>query len=286
MRPHATVFLPGTLVLSLLASGCAPALSSMQPAHVAPKHHVQAEVGMDVSVPTGTIGHVVDAGYVLADKAETQELSDAEIKTLYEAGAALALNPPAATPHLGVAFTVVDDLEISGRYSTNAIRLGGRYQFLHKARNKVDATVGLGLGYYLLGVPGGDLLEVVKLSDFTRFQVDVPLVFGTHGSWYRVWGGPRFMYTRFGIELEVDLPEIPSVAYAGLNELASFKGNGYYVGGQAGVAVGYRYVFLAFELTMVELLMNGDLSVLQTKRASLDLDSFIVYPAIGLMGEF
>lgn len=241
---------------------------------------------MDVSVPTGTISRAVDAGYVLADKAQSQELTDAEITTLYEAGAALALNPPSATPHLGVAYTVIDNLEISGRYSTNALRLGGRYQFLHKERNKVDATVGLGLGYYLLGVPGGDLLQVVQLSDFTRFQVDVPLVFGTHGSWYRVWGGPRFMYTHFGIDLEVSLPEIASIAYPGLNELASFSGNGYYVGGQAGVAVGYRYAFLAFELTMVELLMNGDLTVLGTKRASLDLDSFIVYPAIGLLGEF
>jgi hypothetical protein len=37
---------------------------------------------------------------------------------------------------------------------------------------------------------------------------------------------------------------------------------------------------------MVQLLMNGKLDVLGTTRATLDLDSFIVYPAIGLMGEF
>ncbi len=258
----------------------------MQPAHVAKKHHVQAEIGMDISVPTGTISRAIDAGYTLSDAAQTRKLSDAEIKTIYEAGAGLALNPPSVTPHIGVAYTVIDDLEISGRYSTNALRLGGRYQFLHKERNKVDATGGLGLGYFLLGVPGGDLLQVVELSDFTRYQIDVPLVIGSHGNWYRVWGGPRFMFTHFGIDLSLALPAVVDAAYDGLTELASFSGNGYYVGGQAGVAVGYKYAFLAFELTMVELLMSGDLSVLQSKRATLDLNSFIVYPTIGLLGEF
>lgn len=286
MRSPTNINLAAFLLLATSSAGCAPALSSMQPAHVAPKHHVQAEIGMDVSVPTGTIGKAIDAGYVLADRAQSEKLTDEQINTLYEAGSALALNPPSATPHFGIGFTVIDDLEISARYSTNALRVGGRYQFLHKERHKVDASVGLGLGYYVLGIPGGDLLKVVELDDFSRFQIDVPLVFGTHGSWYRLWGGPRFMYTHFGIDLNLALPAITDIAYPGLREVASFSGNGYYIGGQGGVAVGYKYVFLAFELTMVELLMSGDLSVLKQTRATLDLDSFIVYPAIGLMGEF
>src|SRR5688572_4090435 len=53
--------------LLLQAVACAPALSSFTPAHVAPRKHVQAEVGLDVSIPTGTIGHVVDVGEALAD---------------------------------------------------------------------------------------------------------------------------------------------------------------------------------------------------------------------------
>ena len=56
--------------------------------------------------------------------------------------------------------------------------------------------------------------------------------------------------------------------------------------GQAGVAVGYKYVFLAFEFTFVRLIMNGDLSVLQKPMANFDLSSNIVYPSLGLMGEF
>lgn len=273
------------LVASLFVVGCAPALSSMQPAHVAKKHHVQASIGMDVSVPTGTISDAIDAGGVLADAAEERDLTDAEVTQLYQAGAALALNPPSATPHIGIGFTVVDNFELSLRYSTSALRLGGRYQFLSKEKHGIDATAGLGIGYYVLGLPIGDTLRVVELEDFTRWQIDVPIVFGTHGSWYRLWGGPRFMYTRFGTALKLVIPEIPTVTQ-GLTELASFGGNGFYVGAQGGVAVGYKHVFLGFELTLVQLFMGGKLDVFQQTRATLDLDSFIVYPSLGLMGEF
>jgi hypothetical protein len=277
--------LPLAALFSLLGVGCAPALSSFQPAHVAKKHHVQAEIGMDVSIPTGTISDAIDASVVLVDASEKRELTEDEVTKLYTAGAALLLNPPSATPHIGIGFTVVDNLEVALRYSTSALRLGGRYQFLTKEKHKVDATVGLGFGYYVLALPIGDTLKIVELEDFTRFQIDVPLVFGTHGSWYRLWAGPRFMYTRFGTELKLAIPEIPAVT-AGRTELASFGGNGFYVGGQAGVAIGYKHVFLGFELTMVQLFMDGKLDVFQITRATLNLDSFIVYPAIGLMGEF
>jgi hypothetical protein len=260
--------------------GCAPALSSMQPAHVAPKHHAQAEFGMDVSIPTGTISDAIDAAVTLSAAAEKRDLTDAEVKQVYTAAGATVLNPPSATPHVGIAFTVVDNVEVSLRYATSSLRLGGRYQFLHKDKHNVDASVGLGFGYYVLSVPFGDALKIVTLDDFTRFQIDVPLVFGTSGSWYRVWGGPRFMYTHFGTSLNLEIPFTKS------SELASFGGNGFYVGGQAGVAVGYKYVFLAFELTVVRLLMRGDLEVLKKPVATLDLSSNIVYPAIGLMGEF
>ncbi len=263
--------------------GCAPALSSMQPAHVAPKHHVQAEFGMDVSVPTGTLLDAIDAADTLVKAAGERDLTDGEVQQVYKAAAATLLNPPSATPHVGVGFTVVDNLEISLRYATSSLRLGSRYQFLNKAKHGIDASAGLGLGYFVLDLPL-DAIPIIKLEDFSRFQVDVPIVFGTRGSWYRLWGGPRFMYTRFGTELKLEIEASSTVSAK--TELASFSGNGFYVGGQAGVAVGYKYVFLAFEFTFVRLIMNGDLSVLQKPVEKFDLSSNIVYPSLGLMGEF
>ncbi len=257
----------------------------MQPAHVAAKGHVQAELGMDISVPTGQISDAFEVAEILVEAAGERDLTQAEVDKIYEASGGLVLNPPSVTPHIGVAYSVIDNLEVSGRFATSSIRLGSRYQFLQKQKHGVDAAVGLGLGYYVLPLPLGDTLKIVELEDFTRWQIDVPLVFGTHGNWYRLWGGPRFMYTNFGTELKLAIPSVPGVT-AGRTEVASFGGNAFYVGGQAGVAIGYKYVFLAFELTMVQLISSGTLEVLGQTVREIDINSFIVYPAIGLMGEF
>ena len=55
-----------------LGAGCAPSLATMQPAHVAPKGHVQATAALEVGIPTGTIGTIIDTGKPLSDLAQQQ----------------------------------------------------------------------------------------------------------------------------------------------------------------------------------------------------------------------
>ncbi|WP_438028441.1 hypothetical protein [Sorangium sp. So ce233] len=276
--------LPAFALLALWTCGCAPALSTFQPAHVAEKGHVQAELGLDVSIPTGAITSVIDAGLVLADVAESRELSERERQTLFEAGGALALNPPSVTPHIGIGYTALDRWELNLRYTGSALRLGTRYQLLKRDKDGVDLTAGVGVGRYVVGFPVVSVLGIVELGDFTRWQIDLPIQIGTAGTWYRVWGGPRLMFTTFGAALAADLPAF--TGYPGEHEIASFSGTGLYVGGQAGVALGYKHVFLGFELTLAELFTGGELSVLGERAVAVDLDSFIIYPSVGLMVEF
>lgn len=271
-------------LLALWTCGCAPALSTFQPAHVAEKGHVQAELGLDVSIPTGAIASLIDAGLVLADVAESRELSDRERQTLFEAGGALALNPPSVTPHIGVGYTALDRWELNLRYTGSAFRLGTRYQLLKRDKDGVDLTAGVGVGRYVVGFPVVSILGIVELEDFTRWQIDLPIQIGTAGTWYRVWGGPRLMVTTFDAGLTVNLPAF--TGYPGEHEIASFSGTGLYVGGQAGVALGYKHVFFGFELTLAEIFTGGELSVLGERAVAVDLDSFIIYPSVGLMVEF
>ncbi|WP_437613588.1 hypothetical protein WMF20_12695 [Sorangium sp. So ce834] len=270
--------------LCLWTCGCAPALSTFQPAHVADKGHVQAELGLDVSIPTGTIASLIDAGVVLADVAESRELSERERQTLFEAGGALTLNPPSATPHLGIGYTALDRWELNLRYTGSALRLGTRYQLLKRDKDGVDLTAGVGVGRYVFGLPVASVLGIVELEDFTRWQIDLPIQVGTAGTWYRVWGGPRLMLTTFDAALTADLPAF--TGYPGEREIAALSGVGLYLGGQAGVAFGYKHVFLGVELTLAEIFTGGELSVLGERVVAVDLDSFIIYPAVGLMVEF
>lgn len=271
-------------LLAAALCGCAPALSTMQPAHVAPKGHVQAEIGTDFAVPTGTIVDTVDAAVTLIRAASNRELTENEQKRVFDAGVGLALNPPSPVQHIGVGVSVIDNLEVSLRYSVNALRLGTRYQFLTKAKHGVDLSVGAGVGYYVFSFPVGTILDIVELEDFSRWQFDFPILIGTHGKWYRVWGGPRLMFTTFSTSLTMNLPS--STGYPGEIEIASFSGTGAYYGGQVGAAFGYKYVFLGIELTLAQLFSSGDLDAFGKRSLSVDLDSFVIYPAIALMGEF
>jgi hypothetical protein len=269
--------------LLLPDAGCAPALSSFTPAHVAPRKHVQAEVGLDVSIPTGTIGEVVDAGEALADNADDRELSDEEQEQLFRAGAALALNPPSATPHFGVAYTVLDHFEIGGRYSIGALRLAARYQLLEQAPDGIDLTVGLGGARYVYEFPISDQIPFVHLEDFTRWQLDFPVLVGKHGSWYRIWAGPRALVTFYGTELTFEQPEIPGVT-GEKTVAASIDGVATYLGAQVGAAIGYKYVFFGFELTCAKFWTSANLK-LPGREREVDLESLIIYPGFALMLE-
>lgn len=267
-----------------LLFGCAPALSSFTPAHVAPRKHLQVEAGLDVSIPTGTIVDVIEAGETLSDAGSERELTEAEQAQLFRAGAALALNPPSATPHFGIGYTLFDRFEVGGRYSVGAWRLGVRYQILEQQDAKVDLTAGLGGGRYVYEFPVKDQLPLLELKDFTRWQVDLPLLVGQHGDWYRWWAGPRLLLTFYGTELQFGQPEIPGVTSERV-VLASLDGAATYLGGQVGGAIGYKYVFFGFELTCAKFWTNAKLKISADER-DLALESFIVYPGFALLGEF
>lgn len=265
-------------------SGCAPALSSFTPAHVAPRKHLQVEAGVDVSVPTGSIVEVIEAGETLADAGTERELTEDEQQRLFRAGAALALNPPSATPHLGIGYTLFDRFEVGARYSIGAWRLGVRYQALEQAKTGVDLSVGLGGARYVYEFPVSDQIPLLELKDFTRWQLDVPLLVGRHGDWYRWWAGPRLLFTFYGTELEFGQPSIPGVTTEKV-VLASLDGAATYLGGQLGGAIGYKYVFFGFELTCARFWTNAKLKLVDDER-DLALESWIIYPGFALLGEF
>jgi hypothetical protein len=127
------------------------------------------------------------------------------------------------------------------------------------------------------------VIDVLELQDFTRWSLDVPLLVGKHGSWYRLWGGPRLLFSTFRTAMTLNLP-----AAAGSPEqsiVASVDGTAAFVGGQGGVALGYAHLFLGFELTIVQLISNARLEV-AGQGQDVDLGGLVIYPGLALMGEF
>ncbi len=277
----ATVVL--ALTLQLLA-GCAPALSTFQTAAVPPTGHYSAAIGMEGSISAGSLYDAYTAGkHVLERAQDDQPLTTEEKWQAFGAGVALLLNPPAFGYHLSFAYVPWKRLELSLRYASSAFRLATRYQVLERdAGAPFDMSVGLGMARFTYAVPFAEYVPVLKVDDFTRWQLDVPLLIGMQNRWFRVWGGPRFVATFFDMALRLDLQvEQPVVA--------SMSGTSYYAGGQAGVGFGYRWVFFAFELTIVQSMGTARLeapAITEKPRHDVDLSTLVIYPSFGLMGQW
>ena len=276
--------LPPSLLLLALLSSCAPSLSTFQTARVPAKGHFAVAGGFEGSLPVGTLIDAVDTGKDLGAKIERgQTLTTDEKWRVFDAGMQLLLSPPSVGYHLSAAYVPVERLEVSLRYAGSALRLGTRYQLLDRDTGPFDMSAGIGVSRFTYALPISDYIPVLKMDDFTRWQIDVPVLIGMQNRFFRFWTGPRFVATFFDTRLTLELPAGESPV------LAAMSGNAYYMGGQAGIGVGYRWIFVAFELTITEMVGHAQVSapaIQDSPRRDLDLQGLVIYPSFGLMGEF
>jgi len=270
------------LILPLLTA-CAPSLSTFQTAAVPPTGHFSAAAGWEGSLPLGTLYDVFTTGSDALERAEKgQALTTEEKWQAFDTGMELLLSPPAFGYHLSFAYVPWRRLEVSLRYASSAFRLGTRYQLVDRATGPFDLSLGLGVSRFTYEIPFADYVPILKLDDFTRWQLDVPLLIGMQNRWFRTWVGPRFLATFFDAAMRLDLQVEEPV-------LASMSGSAYYVGGQAGIGFGYRWVFLAFELTITEMIGSARFEaplLTDSPTRDTELSGLVIYPTLGLMGEW
>ena len=83
------------LALGYLLTACAPALSTLHPATIAPQKHVDGGAAYGVSVPVAGISRTVATARRTAERAEDgEELSEKDRDQLIATSLGLALNPP------------------------------------------------------------------------------------------------------------------------------------------------------------------------------------------------
>ena len=215
----------------------------------------------------------------LGSGARGDPISDADRQQLFTAAINVLASPPSLSPLFAVAYAVTDRIEVGLRYAGQGWRLGGRYQPLRHEDGPFDLVVGLGVARSAYKIPIAEFIPVVEVDDFTRWTFDVPVTVGTSRSWFRVWIGPKLVYSRFDTAIRLVIPnELP--------EIASFDGHSTFIGGVGGLALGYRNLFFGIELTVGQLSGSTDtaLSTAGVLRSA-ELGGTVVYPAFGLMGE-
>jgi hypothetical protein len=253
----------------------------METARVIGRGHVRVQGGYEAELSTGAVSAVIDTGKTLARVSESRRLSDAEKLALFDAGVAFMTLPPAFSPFLGVTYGLADSWEASLRYAGGGVRLGSRYQLLRREDGPFDLVVGLGVSRAVFDIPVSDVISQIKVDDFSRTSLDVPLLIGTSRSYFRVWGGPTFMLTHAETALRLELPGDTPVA-------ATFGADVLVLGGQAGIAFGWKHLFFAFELTLARAMgsAHADVGALVGGVGhEVSLRSTLVQPTLGLVGE-
>ncbi len=281
---------PLVLGCGVASFGCATAVSTAQPAHVAAVGHFSGEAGVDLTASVGSIDKVISAANAITEAGNNQALTPDEERTVFEGGAHLSFNPPSIIPHIGVYYVPFDATEVGVRLSGSGLRLGVRRQLLRQNEHGVDFTVGAGIDRSIF-VPQIDFGECtgtcIHVDSYARWNVDAAAVLGRHGNWYRFWAGPRFLFSTLSQSMTLTTPsEIDaSGAPPTLNLKGSVTGQGFYVGGCAGAALGFRNFFIGPELTVLELLGSARVTALGT-TSSASLNSLVLAPAFAVMGEF
>jgi hypothetical protein len=270
-------------LLPLLAMfGCAPVLSTFVPARTTPKGHFRGSLGLGVSIPAGQIGDLEETAETISKKAAADEpISDKEQDDLYEAVIGLGLSPPSVADELQARWGFGKRWDLGFRSAGSALRLDGRYTFLRDEDSGIDASAGLGIGRFTFEIPLPPVVEdVVEVDDFTRYEFDVPVLFGWSKDWAHLWFGPKVVFTAYGSTVTLNLAGAEQ-------EIGDVHGTSWYYGVQAGGALGYKYAWLAFELTVSGLSGSADVDVTPASRtAHADFGGLVLYPSFGVLLQF
>ena len=255
--------------------------------------HVQANAAMDVVVPVSRVVDAVDVTASLADKYASDpgyKPSDAEQKQALGAAVGLGLSSPGVNPDLMLRMGLVKNLDVGLRWSAISVHGDAKYRFLAtrdpSAEGEADeaksssgigngpdrgfqGSISIGLSKALYRGFIFDLLDQLKINDYSRWNLEIPIIFGTRiKDFGHVWFGPKYIYSHYSLDA--------SLQNVGI--VPETSGSIHHLGGFGGIALGYKVVYLFAELTIAKMWAKPEIFGQKT-----DLGGITVMPAFGLM---
>lgn len=278
-----------------LTSGCATTLSTMQTARPLAPGQVQVTGGLGIFLPVGNLIRVVDAGIDqgreardAVDDGRSYDLDEEAQQRLLTAGVALMVAPPGVNPELMVRVGVVDRVDVGLRYSGISLRADAKVLLLHgggeqEGRMEVgqrsyDVALGLGVARHFFSSPVLDVLEIVQMGDFSRYDLEVPLyVSADFGDIFKLYGAPKYVYSRTRLDERLVDYSQQGAPVTGFDAALPATVNSHFVGSTVGMALGYRYVYVFAELTGGYVICNPTLFGAERK-----LGGVTFFPSFGL----
>ncbi len=274
------------LTMVTLASGCATSVSTQQTARTLAPGHVQVAVAGAVPVHTSAVAKVIDAASSLGDRFEQAEetgnaISERDQREAFETSLALLLFTPGVSTEFMGRIGVVDNVDVGLRYAGSLLKTDAKWQLLGKPG---EPEVALNLGYaYHFGFAASalksaySLLDYTGLSDYSRHDLDAGVIASrSWGDWLELYFAGRTIVSFVG--LDGDIEKVETTLGVDSTDLDSRI---VYAGGTAGIMLGYKYLFLNAELTVMKVVFEPNIMGQAT-----DLGGWLVSPLLGLNGRF
>jgi hypothetical protein len=267
-------------MIAMAGAGCSTALSTVQTAETLPRGKWHVGAGMDVGVPVSRIADALSAAADIEEKVRDQGTNymptDEDRQQYADAMIGLALSAPGAGVDLMLRYGLGAHLDLGVRYTTTGFHGDVKWQFLGSNAADVYGWSGaVSLGYANHSFSGlvFDVLELVKIDDFSRHDFEVPLILGKRfGRFGRTWFGPKFIAAK--VHIDATLAKLS-------DEPLDTDGWIYYVGGFAGVSAGYKGIEAYVELTAMNMVAKP--TIFGRER---DLGGLVVMPSFGIMARF
>ncbi len=282
------------LALLVLAStalfGCATSLSTLNTARPTPPGEFKINAGAGLYLPTGAALDFARAGLGVARSIRegALELTPEEKNALYVGALSLALQPPYPVFELAARTGIVEDVDAGLKLSTTAVGLDARYQFWKGGDEKEmhqHASIGLGVSRYLFSNPLFDALELVQVGDFSRWDIEIPVLFSfEHARIAMGYVGLKYVHTRFSIDETLFALQQAATRFGAPLLTDRITAPMHFYGGVFGFGIGYQHVWLLLELNAGYVWLRPRLySFVDETVASRNLGGITLYPAIGLV---
>lgn len=207
-------------VMALLGTGCASNLAQMQTARALEPGQLRMSGGVGWYVPAGQIGALAGDGVQVAKQGiesavnnEEFELSEQQKRRIAIHSVSLAAMNPYPNVHVEARLGVLPRLDVGMRYSIDAVRADAKFNFFHDGvndpedglpRKSKDIAIGFIVSKQLFQPAVGDMMGMIRLDNFSRWDFEVPLYVSIDVSrYFGVYGAGRYRYTTASFDQHV-----------------------------------------------------------------------------------
>ncbi|MBL8958146.1 MAG: hypothetical protein JNK82_45660 [Myxococcaceae bacterium] len=288
------------LLAALVTTGCASNLAQMQTARALEPGQLRMSGGVGWYVPAGQIAAVAGDGIEVAKqeiKAELNnteyDISQADKRKIAINSVALAAMNPYPNVHLDARIGILPRVDVGLRYSIDAVRADAKWNFFHDGpndpedglpRKSKDIAIGFIVSKQLFSPAVGDMMGMIRLDNFNRWDFEVPLYFSIDVSrYFGVYGAGRYRYTTMTFDQHVstktdcgcgDGPKTTIVSSAS-------RMQSHFYGATAGMRVGSARFSWMLEITVGHTQAKTELL-----GEVVELGGLTFYPATGIALTF